>query len=187
MSIKIMAVEDGKQALKNLREIDAKTIGAIYDQYFSEVYRYVLYRVGDQTQAEDIASDVFIRLLEAVKDGRAPQTNLKGWLIGTASHVVADYMRKKYRRPEDEISDSLPDLTPGPVSEVDQREQNRVVQGAYAQLTPEQQNVLALRFGQGYSLEETAEFMNKNVNAIKALQFRALAALQRELGEVDYE
>lgn len=187
MSMKTMSLVDEKQELKTIREIDSKTIGAIYDQYFSEVYRYVLYRVGDQTLAEDIASDVFIRLLEAVKDGRSPQTNLKGWLIGTASHVVADHMRKKYRRPEDEISDSLPDLKPGPASEVDQREQNRAVQSAYTQLTPEQQNVLALRFGQGYSLEETAEFMNKNVNAVKALQFRALAALQRELGEVDYE
>jgi RNA polymerase sigma-70 factor (ECF subfamily) len=147
----------------------------------------VLYRIGDQTLAEDIASDVFIRLLEAVNEGRAPQTNLKGWLIGTASHVVADHMRKKYRRPEEEVTESLPDLNPGPASEVDQREQNRAVQSAYTQLTPEQQHVLALRFGQGYSLEETAEFMNKNVNAIKALQFRALAALQRELGEVDYE
>ncbi len=185
--MKTMSLVDEKQELKTLREIDSKTIGAIYDQYFSEVYRYVLYRVGDQTLAEDIASDVFIRLLEAVKDGRAPQINLKGWLIGTASHVVADHMRKKYRRPEDEISDSLPDLKPGPASEVDQREQNRAVQSAYTQLTPEQQNVLALRFGQGYSLEETAESMNKNVNAVKALQFRALAALQRELGEVDYE
>lgn len=187
MSMKLMSIVDGKKELSNLREIDSKTIGAIYDQYFSEVYRYVLYRVGDQTVAEDIASDVFIRLLEAVNQGRSPQTNLKGWLIGTASHVVADHMRKKYRRPEEEVTESLPDLTPGPASEVDQREQNRAVQSAYTQLTPEQQNVLALRFGQGYSLEETAEFMNKNVNAIKALQFRALAALQRELGEVDYE
>ncbi len=163
MSMKLMSIADGKKELSNLREIDSKTIGAIYDQYFSEVYRYVLYRVGDQTVAEDIASDVFIRLLEAVKDGRAP------------------------RRPEEEVTELLPDLKPGPASEVDQREQNRAVQSAYTQLTPEQQNVLALRFGQGYSLEETAEFMNKNVNAIKALQFRALAALQRELGEVDYE
>ncbi|MBI5823780.1 MAG: sigma-70 family RNA polymerase sigma factor [Chloroflexi bacterium] len=187
MSIKTMSVADVQQELKNLRGLDSKTIGAVYDQYFSEVYRYALYRIGDQTLAEDIASDVFIRLLEAVQDGRAPQTNLKGWLIGTASHVVADHMRKKYRRPEEEISDSLPDLMPGPAAEVDQREQNRVVQSAYTQLTPEQQHVLALRFGQGYSLEETATFMNKNINAIKALQFRALAALQRELGEVDYE
>lgn len=51
-------------------------------------------------------------------------------------------------------------------------------------LTEEQQQVLALRFGQGYSLEETATRMEKNVNAVKALQFRALASLQRQIGEV---
>lgn len=187
VSIKRMSVTDGQQELKTLRELDTQAIGAVYDQYFSEVYRYALYRIGDQTLAEDITSDVFTRLLEAVQGGRAPHSNLKGWLIGTASHVVTDHIRKKYRRPEEEIPESLPDLTPGPASEVDQREQNHAVQSAYAQLTPEQQHVLALRFGQGYSLEETATFMNKKTNAVKALQFRALAALQREIGVVDYE
>jgi DNA-directed RNA polymerase specialized sigma24 family protein len=54
-------------------------------------------------------------------------------------------------------------------------------------LTPEQQHVLGLRFGQGYSLEETAEILNKNINAVKALQFRALASLQRQIGEANYE
>jgi RNA polymerase sigma-70 factor (ECF subfamily) len=178
---------DTEQELNRLRELDAKTIGAVYDQYFSEVYRYVLYRIGDQDFAEDIASDVFVRLLEAVQGGHPPQTNLKGWLIGTASHAVADHLRRKYRRPEEEIPESLPDRGPSLAAEVDQREQNRGVNNAYAQLTDDQQHVLALRFGQGYSLEETANFMNKNVNAVKALQFRALAALQRELGEVTYE
>lgn len=182
-----MPVKDERQELKNLRELDAKTIGAVYDQYFSEVYRYVLYRVGDQTLAEDIASDVFVRLLEAAQGGNPPQTNLKGWLIGTASHVVADHLRRKYRRPEEEISESLPDHGPSLIAEVDQREQNRIVNDVYTQLTTEQQHVLALRFGQGYSLEETAAFMEKNINAVKALQFRALAALQRGLGEVNYE
>lgn len=177
----------GQQGVGSLGGLDSKAIGAVYDQYFSEVYRYVLYRVGDQILAEDMASDVFIRLLEAVKSGRGPETNLKGWLIGTASHVVHDHMRKKYRRSEEELPDSLPDLHPGPASEVDQREKNRLVRGAYAKLTPEQQDVLALRFGQGYSLEETASRMDKNINAVKALQFRALAALQREIGEVDYD
>ena len=175
------------QGVGRLDGLDSKAIGAVYDQYFSEVYRYVLYRVGDQHLAEDIASDVFIRLLEAVRNGRGPDTNLKGWLIGTASHVVMDHLRKKYRRPEDELPESLPDLEPGPASEVDQREQNRLVRGAYSKLTSEQQDVLALRFGAGYSLEETASRMDKNVNAVKALQFRALAALQREIGEVDYD
>jgi len=98
-----------------------------------------------------------------------------------------DHLRKKYRKPEEDFPDSLPDLGPGPASEVDQREQNRMVRSAYSKLTTEQQDVLALRFGQGYSLEETASRMDKNVNAVKALQFRALAALQREIGEVDYD
>lgn len=182
-----MTSTTGQQDAAKLKRLDSQTIGAIYDQYFSEVYRFVLYRVGDQTLAEDIASDVFIRLLEAVNNGRGPESNLKGWLIATASHAATDHFRKKYRRPEEDIPESLPDRLPGPASEVDQREQNRLVQGAYAKLTPEQQDVLALRFGQGYSLEETASQMDKNVNAVKALQFRALAALQREIGEVDYD
>lgn len=176
-----------QQPVSRLDGLDPKAIGAVYDQYFSEVYRYVLYRVGDETLAEDMASDVFIRLLEAVKSGRGPDSNLKGWLIGTASHIISDHLRKKYRRPEEELPESLPDLGLSPASEVDQREQNRLVRGAYSKLTSEQQDVLALRFGAGYSLEETASRMDKNVNAVKALQFRALAALQREIGEVDYD
>ena len=182
-----MSITDDKRVFDGLKKLDQQIIGAVYDQYHQEIYRYVLYRIGDQTVAEDIASDVFVRLLEASQSGRAPDSNLKGWLIGTASHVVSDHLRRKYRRPEETITDSLADREPGPASEVDAREQNRMVQAAYAQLTEEQQHVLALRFGQGYSLEETASFLNKKVNAIKALQFRALAALQREIGEVNYE
>jgi len=178
------SLDDG-HALEGLRNLNQQVIGEVYDQYFSEVYRYALYRMGDSSLAEDIASDVFVRLLEASQDGRGPKTNLKGWLISTASHIVMDTLRRKYRRPEEEISDTMPDLSPSIAAEIDQREQNQMVNKAYAQLTPEQQNVLALRFGQGYSLEETAALLNKNVNAVKALQFRALAALQREIGEVD--
>jgi RNA polymerase sigma-70 factor (ECF subfamily) len=182
-----MSTYNEQRALDGLRKLDSQVIGAIYDQFFSEVYRYVLYRLGDQSLAEDIASDVFVRLLEAAQNGRAPQSNIKGWLIGTASHAVMDHLRRKYRRPVEAISESMPDGGPGLHDELDLREQNRSVRQAYAQLTQEQQDVLALRFSQGYSLEETAVHMKKNVNAIKALQFRALAALQRQIGEVTYE
>ena len=182
-----MPVYDDRQALNGLRDLDPQVIGAVYDHLYPEVYRYILYRLGDQSLAEDLASDVFVRLLEALQENKGPRTNLKGWLISTASHAVADHLRRMYRRPTETITDSIPDLGPGPQTEFDLREQNHIVQQAYAQLTEEQQNVLALRFNQGYSLEETADAMNKNVNAIKALQFRALSALQRQIGEVDYD
>ncbi len=179
-----MSAYDEHGALDGLRRSDSQAIGAIYDQYFSDVYRYVRYRVGDDTTAEDIASDVFVRLLEAAQKRQGPQSSLKGWLIATASNAVNDHLRRHYRRPTEALSESLPDHDANVHGEVDQREQNRMVQGAYAQLTAEQQHVLALRFGQGYSLEETAAYLKKKVNAVKALQFRALAALQRQIGEV---
>ncbi len=182
-----MSIYDDRLVLNGLRDFDPQVIGAVYDQLYPEVYRYILYRLGDQSLAEDLASDVFVRLLEAVQNKRGPQTNLKGWLISTASHVVADHLRQLYRRPTEAITDSVADLGPGPQNEFDLREQNNTVQQAYAKLTIEQQEVLALRFNQGYSLEETAHAMKKNVNAVKALQLRALAALQRQIGEVDYE
>jgi RNA polymerase sigma-70 factor (ECF subfamily) len=182
-----MPLNDEQGAMLDLGRLDAQAIGAIYDQFFPQIYRYVLYRVADQQTAEDIASDVFVRLLEAVKGGRGPRTNLKGWLIATASHTVTDHHRRQYRRPVETLDDSLPDLRSGLQAEFDQREQKRTVHRAYAQLTVEQQDVLALRFGQGYSLEETASLLGKNANAIKALQFRALNALQRQIGEVSDE
>ena len=178
-----MSIYNEQRALEGLRKLDSQSVGAIYDQYFSEVYRYIRYRLNDDAVAEDIASDVFVRLLEAAKKKQGPQTSLKGWLIATASNAVNDYLRRQYRRPVEALSDSIPDEHSSVLAEVDARERNRSVQTAYAQLTAEQQHVLALRFGQGYSLEETATHMKKNTNAVKALQFRALAALQRQIGE----
>src|SRR5512138_1120879 len=176
-----------QRALDGLQKLDSQSIGAIYDRYFPEIYRYVRYRISDDSIAEDIASDVFVRLMEASQKKKGPQTNLRGWLIATASNAVNDHHRRNYRRPTEALSDSTPDAAASVHSQVDVREQNRLVQNALAQLTDEQQHVLALRFGQGYSLEETAAILKKNANAVKALQFRALASLQRQIGEVSYE
>lgn len=183
----IMSFYDERQAIIGLQRLDSQAIGVIYDQYFPEVFRYVRYRINDDNTAEDIASDVFVRLLEAARKNQGPQSSLKGWLIGTASHAVNDHLRRQYRRPVEALSDSLPDHGSSVHAEVDAREQNQMVQMAYARLTSEQQHVLALRFGQGYSIEETALHLKKNINAVKALQFRALASLQRQIEEVNYE
>lgn len=183
----IMTDFNEQNALDGLRNLDSQSIGAVYDHYFPEVYRYVRYRMGDDVIAEDIASDVFVRLLDASQRKQGPRTNLRGWLIATASNAVNDHHRRRYRRPVEALSEAMPDGGPGIHSEIDSREQQRLVQGALAQLTTDQQHVLALRFGQGYSLDETAAILNKNINAVKALQFRALAALQRQIGEVNYE
>ncbi len=170
-----------QDALENL---DSRAITSIYDQYFPEIFRYVRYRLADDALAEDISSEVFCALLKAVKAGRAPADNLRGWLIGTARHMIIDHLRRNHRHPILAISDALEFDGAGPAEQVEQRLASLALHQALVQLTEDQQQVLALRFGQGYSLEETAALMKKKINAVKALQFRALNALQRVMGDV---
>lgn len=103
--LSMMSVENDATSLDGLHRLDPQTIAAIYDRYFSGVYRYVRYRINEDTAAEDIASDVFVRLLEAAQRRQGPQSNLKGWLLATASNAVNDHLRRRYRRPTEELSE----------------------------------------------------------------------------------
>jgi RNA polymerase sigma-70 factor (ECF subfamily) len=179
-----MSIQEDRQELDGLRRLDPQVISSIFDRLFPVVFRYVRYRVNDTSQAEDIASDVFVRLLEAVINGKGPETNLKAWLLGTALHTVNDHHRKAYRRPTEEINESIPDVQATPAESVEERDWQNKIHEALGRLTPEQQHVIALRFGDELSLEETANLMNKNVNAVKQLQLRALAALNRLIDEM---
>jgi RNA polymerase sigma-70 factor, ECF subfamily len=176
-----MSIQDDQQELDGVRQLNPRVISDIYDRYFPVVFRYVRYRLSDIKQAEDIASDVFIRLLEAMRNGKGPESNVKAWLLGTASHVVNDYYRKTYRQPTEDIEEYYPDQQATPSESSEQRDRQRRIREALVKLTPEQQHVIALRFGQELSLEETAAIMKKNVNAVKQLQLRALAALNRQV------
>lgn len=176
-------IVDSQPVEECLGKLDNQAITAIYNQYFLEVFHYVQYRLGDIALAEDISSDVFFCLLKAIKNGGGPGKNLRGWLIGTARHLVVDHIRRKYRNPCLEISDEIRSDEAGPSQQAEQRDNWNSLHQALVELTEDQQQVLALRFGQGYSLEETAAIMKKRINAIKALQFRALNALQRRIGK----
>ncbi len=166
-----------------LRRLDSQAVTVIYNQFFLEIFRFVKYRLGDDALAEDISSEVFFCLLKAIKNGGGPGKNLRGWLIGTARHMVVDHLRRKYRDPGQGISDELKSDELGPPQQAEYHENMNTLHSAFIELTEDQQQVLTLRFGQGYSLEETAAIMKKKINAIKALQFRALKSLHRRIGE----
>jgi RNA polymerase sigma-70 factor (ECF subfamily) len=171
--------------IARLRDLDPKTISEVHGAYFPTVYRYARYRVGDETVAEDLSSETFIRLLEAIHAGRGPNTSLRGWLMGTVSNLVNDYFRRVYNQSNEPLHEGLQAASGDPVSLSEQRVHQELIRKALSQLTPSQQHVLALRFGSGCSLAEAAEILGKKTNAIKQLQFRALAALRRQIeGEI---
>jgi RNA polymerase sigma-70 factor (ECF subfamily) len=172
--------------LARLKRLDPETISTVHREFFPEIYRYAWYRLGDQQAAEDLAAEVLLKLIEAINHGQGPEKSLRGWLMGTASNLINDYYRKSYSRPTMQLDEDflVVDLNPLEISE--EREETHTIQRAIQQLTPDQQHVIALRFGGGYSLVETANMLGKNVNAIKALQFRAISALRREIEKILY-
>lgn len=166
--------------LEQAQRLDERALGQIHDRYYAEIYRFALYRTGRSEVADDIAGEVFLRLLDALHKGRPPRTTLRGWLYGVASNLVADHFRKAPR--ESQELDENHAAPHSPAAEAELQLVQADVRQAMRQLTREQQEALAFRFGEGFSVEETAEAMGKSVNAVKALQFRAIEALRRVLG-----
>ncbi|MEK7276805.1 MAG: sigma-70 family RNA polymerase sigma factor, partial [Chloroflexota bacterium] len=103
------------------------------------------------------------------------------WLFRIARGKLIDHYRRSARRPVADLTDSLPADEPDPGDSVQTNETWRELQAALAKLTDEQRDVIQFRFIEDWSLEETARVMNKSVNAIKALQHRALNTLHRHM------
>lgn len=179
----IKSVADDLLELDGLRDFDPQALTIVHNRFFPEIYRYARYRLGDPETAEDVAGQVFLNLVEALKAGGGPRTSLRGWLIGMASNLINDHFRKAYQQRVEVLHENVQVDGPDPSSQAERRERLEAVRVALAELTPEQQHVLALRFGNDYSVKETAQLLEKQPNAIKALQFRALRTLRKKMEE----
>ncbi len=170
------------EKLKDLRELDPQVLSEIHQTYFTELFRYAQYRVSDATLAEDIASEVFLRLIEAVHSNNGPNSSIRGWLFGTTANLVNDYFRQSYLDREIQVEAALDTHSSQTAEAINRVDQQDYLSAAINELTEEQQHVIALRFGSELSIEETSMVMSKNENAVKALQYRAIRSLRRELG-----
>jgi len=179
-------VKDELSLLERVKQHDQQALAEVHDQYFDQLYHYISYRLGDADAAADIAAEVFLALINALKRGNPPQTSLTGWLYAVARNMVADHIKKRVT-----TVPLLEDLVADEPSLADQAYLSQIaptLKQALVQLTEEQQHVIALRFGQGLSLAETAALLDKSVGAIKALQHRALASLARFMpSEIDHD
>jgi len=173
--------DDEMELLTRARRLDAEALGAIHDRYYPLVFRYIAFRVGDRQAAEDLAAEVFSRFLTALRERQAPQKTLRGWLFGVAAHVAMDYHRAHYRSRQVELDETLPSDEADPEDALDMNLQNESLRKAVAELTDDQQHVIALRFGQSMPIQEVARSMGKSEGAVKQLQARALAMLARKL------
>jgi RNA polymerase sigma-70 factor (ECF subfamily) len=174
--------------LMQARGGDRHALMRIYEDYFPPIYNFIRLRVDDRQLAEDLASEVFVKLVDAMRGRNAPRHSLRGWLFKVARNLIHDH----YRQNRQITIEALEEWIPAPMDDDLESQLIRSISTEHARhalrmLVPDQQEVLILRFGQNLSLQETADIMGRNANAIKALQFRAVNALRQILGEGQQE
>lgn len=163
---------------------DASAWETIFEMHYGAVFSFVRYRLRGADEAEDIAAQAF-----EVAYTRADRFDYRGapieaWLFGIARNLVRDHAKKLGRRgTHDELDDANTPAEPDESSQVGLRQD---LAAAMHALTEDQQEVIALRFLMDRSVAETAVVMNRSEDAVKNLQRRALAAMQRALAGAGY-
>ena len=158
---------------------DRGAFAELYDRHVDSVYRYLLYRVREPSDAEDLASEVFTRAFANIHRYRWQGKSFLAWLYTIARNAVTD--RRRRERPTVEIDNAYGLAEDGPTAH-DRAVHGEAVdalRGAVRHLTTEQQEVLVLRFVENRSSREVAKILGKNEGAIRALQFRALGRLRK--------
>ncbi len=163
--------------LTQARQLDSAALAEIYDCYSPRVYRYAFRLLGDASLAEDCVAETFRRFLHSLHNGNGPCEHLQAYLFRTAHNFVVDYYRKDTM---DELADETPD--PGNVEvEAGHTIRQQHIRDALLELSPSQQQVISLKFWEGWENEAIAAFLHKPVGAVKSLQHRALVHLQKVL------
>jgi RNA polymerase sigma-70 factor (ECF subfamily) len=178
----------GEQAVvlaivRRAQDGDSQAFGELYDRYVGLVFRYVYYRIGDRSRAEDFTSETFLRALRRISTYTWQGRDFGAWLVTIARNLMADHFKSSRFRLE-VTTDDLGDADrrqDGPEGAVVQSLCNDELLAAVKELGAEQQECIVLRFLQGLSVAETAQVMGKNDGAIKAMQYRAVRALARRV------
>ena len=173
--------------LERSQRFDVEALAQVHDLFYPELYRYVRFRLDDERLVADVTSDVFLVFLEALARTEGPQHNLRGWLLDTAASLVNNSLSRRERRkasPSRTLTSQEKDLGSEGAGSDAKSDLQGAIRRALAKIPVDQQHLLALRFAERRSLEETLQAVFGDEEAIKLLQFRALEALRRGLAEV---
>lgn len=170
-------------AQTNTIPISKQELVNIYEQHSPGLYRYAFRLLGDQNLAEETVSETFSRLLQAIRYGKGPRENIQAYLYRVAHNYVMDLYRRQPSMISSVDAEEQFDEQLNPAHVVSKEMERERVRLALIKLPPDQRQVVSLRILDNWSHEEVAAVIGKTVEATRALQYRALAALRRLLFE----
>jgi RNA polymerase sigma-70 factor, ECF subfamily len=153
---------------------------AIYRRALPQVYGYLLPRCGDAVVAEDLTAETFMAAVTASRNGRVTDVSV-AWLVGVARHKLVDHWRRVAR---DQRNVAVAEQMTGDVDDPwEQHLDTAVVHAALARLSAHQRAALTLRYLDGFSVSEVAEYLDRSLHATETLLARARTALRRTYRE----
>ena len=152
----------------------------LYEAHVERVYHYLLSRIGEPADAEDVTAEVFIRAMNALPTYRTRRAPFIAWLFRIAHNQAVNHLKRRTRRAETPLPDTAiasSDTAEAALSLASSREVSRAMRS----LTDLQRQVLSLRVAGELAISEVARVMHRSEGAVKALQHSALRALRRML------
>jgi RNA polymerase sigma-70 factor, ECF subfamily len=173
-----VSVDDDALLVRRAQK-DAAAFGELFQRHHTLVYRYLLARMGNVHDAQDLTSQTFLAAMESLPRFRG-QSPFVGWLLGIARHKMVDHLRQ--RRPDVEL-DVADDVADGeaPDEVIGRQLQLELVARKLQVLAPDRAEALSLRLFGGLEVAEIARIMGKNEAAVRMLVFRGLHDLQEQL------
>lgn len=177
--------DDLGEVIERAQRGDHGAFDLIYDRFADALFRYMYARCGDPALAEDLLGDLWVRVVERLPSFRQPPSGVEpafaGWLYRIAHNLVIDSFRRKGAA-NLPLDPAVSARGPTPDEQAIEGDERRRLHAAIARLTPDQREVVVMRFIEERSNAEVAALTGRSEGAVKVMQHRALAALAKLLG-----
>jgi RNA polymerase sigma-70 factor (ECF subfamily) len=161
---------------------DRSALEELYLIHFDRIYSYLHLSVGNRHDAEDLTTQTFLKMLESIGRFRWRSAPFSAWLFRIAHNLAMDHFRARRRwQPEEDVPEQPGSEEPSAELEAMKSIGRQSMLELIEKLSPEQQQVLTLKFVFNFANAEVAKILDKSEGAIKSLQHRALASLQKRL------
>jgi RNA polymerase sigma-70 factor, ECF subfamily len=165
---------------------DRQALEELYLIHFDRIYSYLHVSVGNRHDAEDLTTQTFLKMLESIGRFRWQAAPFSAWLFRIAHNLAMDHFRARRRwQPEEDVPEPAGSEEPSAELEAMQSIGRQSMLELIERLSPEQQQVLTLKFVFNFPNADVANILDKTEGAIKSLQHRALASLQKQISQKD--
>src|SRR5688572_20118905 len=162
VAVRNIMTPEQEKLIKRAKSGDSQAISELYRAHAQMIYRFIAYRVPTTADAEDLTSEVFMRMLEGLPSYEIMEVPFEAWLYRIATHRIADFFRKHSRQKQHiELHETLANDDPMPEEAMQRQQEFKRLRNALEYLTQEQQDVLLLRFIENKNHQDVADILEK--------------------------